>query len=183
MRISVPAAALVVLVGPAGSGKSTLAARLFAPTEVLSSDAFRAIVSGDERDQSASEDAFALLHAALAARLKRGRLTVVDATNVEAWGRAQLLEIAGRWQRPALAIALDLPLELCLARNELRSGRRVPPAAIRRQHRELRATFPGLATEGFSAIHRLATPEAVDALEVLRADQRSVVVQSATSRT
>ena len=174
---------MVVLVGAAGSGKSTLAVRLFAPTEVLSSDAFRALVSGDERDQSASEDAFALLHAALAARLKRGRLTVVDATNVEAWGRAQLLEIASGWQRPAVAIVLDLPLEVCLARNELRSGRRVPPAAIRRQHRQLRGALPGLAVEGFEAIHRLTSPEAVDAIEVVREPQRTVVVQSAASRT
>jgi predicted kinase len=92
--IVVPADAMVVLVGIAGSGKSTFAQAHFAPTEVLSSDAFRAVVADDEADQSASEDAFALLHAALEARLKRGRLAVVDATNVEEWGRRQLLDIA-----------------------------------------------------------------------------------------
>ncbi|HLY35221.1 MAG TPA: AAA family ATPase [Candidatus Limnocylindria bacterium] len=183
MIVSVPADAMIVLVGAAGSGKSTLAARLFAPTEVLSSDAFRAIVAEDETDQSASVDAFALLHAALTARLKRGHLTVVDATNVEEWGRRQLLEIAARWHRPAVALVLDLPLEVCLTRNLARSGRRVPPAAVRRQHRELRASLHDLAGEGFAAVDLVTDPEEIDDLQVVRDPQSSVVVQRATSRT
>jgi protein phosphatase len=181
--VSVPPDAMVVMVGVAGSGKSTLAARLFAPTEILSSDAFRAIVSGDETDQSASADAFALLHAALAGRLKRGRLTAIDATNVEDWGRRQLLEIAAPWRRPAVAIVLDLPLEVCLERNLGRASRRVPGAAVRRQRGELRMSIPHLADEGFQAVHVLTTAAQVDALQLVREPQRSVVVQRATSRT
>ncbi|MDP9271603.1 MAG: AAA family ATPase [Chloroflexota bacterium] len=183
MIVPLPAGAMVVLVGVAGSGKSTLAARLFTPTEVLSSDAFRAIVAGDEADQSATEDAFALLHAALAARLKRGRLTVVDATNVEEWGRRRLLDVAARWRRPAVAIVLDLPLEVCLARNLARPARRVPAPAVRRQLRELHRSLPTLAEEGFSAVHGLSTADEVDRLRVEREPQSSVVVQRATSRT
>lgn len=183
MIVSVPADAMVVLIGVSGSGKSTLVSRLFAPSEVLSSDAFRAIVAGDEADQSVSTDAFAMLHAALEARLKRGHLTVVDATNVEEWGRRQLLDIAARWRRPAVALVLDLQLEVCLARNLARPGRRVPPAAVRRQHRDLRASLADLGGEGFAAVHLVTDPQELDDLQVERDPQSSVVVQRATSRT
>jgi Predicted kinase len=60
--IRLPDPCLVVLIGPAGAGKSTLAARLFPLDAVLSSDTFRAVVSGDEADQRATKTAFAILH-------------------------------------------------------------------------------------------------------------------------
>jgi len=46
--IEIPELALVALIGASGSGKSTLARRHFLPTEVLSSDFFRGLVSDDE---------------------------------------------------------------------------------------------------------------------------------------
>lgn len=80
--VKVPELSLVVLVGTSGSGKSTFAATHFHPTEVISSDACRAMVSDDANDQSATNDAFDLLEYIAGKRLDRGRLTVVDATNV-----------------------------------------------------------------------------------------------------
>ncbi|HWG22544.1 AAA family ATPase [Actinospica sp.] len=62
----------MVLVGTTGSGKSTFAARHFKPTQILSSDYRRGLVSGDENDQSASADAFDLLHHIAGVRLRRG---------------------------------------------------------------------------------------------------------------
>jgi protein phosphatase len=159
---------MVVLVGIAGSGKSTFAQAHFAPTEILSSDAFRAMVADDEADQAASEDAFALLHLALRLRLRRGRVAAVDATNVEEWGRRQLLDIASRERRPAVAIVLDLPLEVCLARIAGRATRPVPAHAVRRQQRELDRSLGGLQGEGFSAVHVIGSPEAVAAVQVER---------------
>ena len=79
--LTLPEISLVVLVGASGSGKSTFAARHFLPTEVVSSDVCRGLVCDDENDQSASKDAFDVLHYIVGKRLARGLLTVVDATN------------------------------------------------------------------------------------------------------
>jgi protein phosphatase len=158
-----PAGAMVVLVGPSGAGKSTFAARHFTPTQVLSSDALRGMVSDDPTDQTATDAAFELLHAALALRLARGRLTVVDATNVEPWARARLLALARRHGRPAVAIVFDLPLATCLLRAAARTAHPVPPAAIRRHHARMRTALGGLAAEGFSSVVALASVEEVEA--------------------
>ncbi len=181
--VRLPSKALVVLIGVAGSGKTTLAARHFAPDEILASDAFRARVSGDEADQSATAEAFRLLHAALDERMARGLLTVVDATNTQAWARRPLLASAARRGRPSAVIVLDLPAQVSLARNERRAGRRVPPNVVRRQQRELRWTLIQVAEEGHVGVTILRDVASVDALSIERDPaQRSVVEQSATSR-
>lgn len=166
MRIQLPAGALVVLVGVSGSGKSTLAAGHFKASQVLSSDQFRELVADDPTDQSATEAAFALLHATLEARLSRGRLSVVDATSVERWAREQLIRLAHRHGRPAVAIVLDLPLATCLARNAARARGRVPEAAVRRQQRALQASLTGMEREGFDRLWVLSTAEGVDSLTI-----------------
>lgn len=77
-----------------GSGKSTFAVSHFRPTEVLSSDAFRGLVADDEQDHSASADGFDALYHVARTRLRRGRLTVVDATNVQRADRARIVQLA-----------------------------------------------------------------------------------------
>jgi predicted kinase len=166
--ISLPADALVLLIGVAGSGKSTFATRHFRETEVLSSDRLRAVITDDPDAQGATDDAFDLLHRILELRLRRGRLTVVDATNVEGWARAELLGVARRHRRPAVAIVLDLPLEEAMRRNLQRPPPRPPAGALRRQSRWLADSVPELGHEGFESVHHLTTAQAVDAAEVVR---------------
>ena len=168
VQLRIPADALVLLIGVAASGKSTFARRHFADTEVLSSDAMRAMIADDPGAQGATDDAFDLLHRILAMRLQRGRLTVVDATNVEDWARSQLLAVARRHRRPAIAIVLDLPLEVALERNASRDAPRPPPAALRRQHHWLRDSLGSLADEGFEAVHRLRSTEEIDGAHLKR---------------
>ena len=168
----VPADALVLLIGIAASGKSTFAGRHFAPTEVLSSDALRGMITDDPSQQGATDDAFDLLHRILAMRLRRGRLTVVDATNVEEWARAEMVEIARRHRRPAAAIVLDLPLAVALERNATRAAPRPPPAALRRQHRQLMDSILGLGAEGFATVHHLRSAEEIDSARIERSRAR-----------
>lgn len=162
MTLALPGDAMALLIGIAASGKSTFARRHFAPTEVLSSDQMRALITDDPHAQAATADAFDLLHRVLAMRLRRGRLTVVDATNVEAWARAELVAIAHRHRRPAIAIVLDLPLETALERNAARPTPRPPDRAVRRQHRWLHESLASLPAEGFEAIHHLRSAGAID---------------------
>jgi len=159
---------MVLLIGVAASGKSTFARRHFSSTEILSSDALRAVITDDPHAQAATDDAFDLLHRILGMRLRRGRLTVVDATNVEGWARVELLDVARRHRRPTAAIVLDLPLEVSLARNLGRPSPRPPAAAIRRQHRWLVDSLPDLASEGYAAVHHLRSAREIDAVRIER---------------
>ncbi|MBX3269829.1 MAG: polynucleotide kinase-phosphatase [Sandaracinaceae bacterium] len=168
MNVQIPELGLVALVGPSGSGKSTFARRHFRPTEILSSDFCRGLVSDDENDQSASADAFELLHVIAQKRLARGRLVVVDATNVQKEARQPLVRIAREQHVLATAIVLDLPPSLCDARNAARADRSFGPHVVRHQSAQLRKTLRGLQREGFRYVHVLSTPEAVDATTVER---------------
>ncbi len=164
--IQVPAGALVMLAGAAGAGKSTFARRHFRPTEIVSSDECRALVADDSGDQSATPAAFRILHRIVAERLRAHRLAVVDATNAGPRSRRPLLKLAARYGRPAVAIVLDLHLDICLERNRGRTGRAVPDLAVRRQHALLAASLAGLAEEGFARIYVLGSPAAVEAVAV-----------------
>jgi predicted kinase len=165
--IHLPESALVVLVGVAGSGKSTFANEKFRATEILSSDHFRAMVSDEEGDQEATDDAFALLHLVLEKRLRRGRVCLVDATNLRPDHRAKLMNVARLCKRPALAIVFDTPLEECLARAGGRLGRVVSAGVIHDQAGVLRAqTDEALLGEGFRKVYRLRP---ADRIEIKRA--------------
>ncbi|MEV6007256.1 polynucleotide kinase-phosphatase [Streptomyces sp. NPDC051976] len=159
---------LVVLVGATGSGKSTFAARHFAPTEVLSSDFCRGLVSDDENDQSASKDAFDVLHYIAGKRLAAGRRTVVDATNVQPESRRHLVKLAREYDVLPIAIVLDVPESVCAARNAERPDRAaLPRHVIQRHQRELRRSLRGLEREGFRKVHVLRGTEEVDAAEIV----------------
>ncbi|MBL1084140.1 polynucleotide kinase-phosphatase [Streptomyces actinomycinicus] len=151
---------LVVLVGASGSGKSTFARRHFKPTEVISSDFCRGLVSDDENDQSATRDAFDVLHYIAGKRLAAGRRTVVDATSVQQDSRRQLIELAKKYDVLPIAIVLDVPEEVCAERNAARTDRAdMPRRVIQRHVRELRRSLRHLEREGFRRVHVLRGAE------------------------
>jgi len=153
MIIEIPDPGLVLLIGASGSGKSTFARQHFQPTEILSSDYCRALVCDDENDQTATKDAFELLHFILAKRLARHKTTVIDATNVQQSSRSSLLAMAAQWKIPAVAIVFQLAEEVCQKRNLERAKRQVPREVITNQ---MAAMSEGhLETEGFVSVYRI----------------------------
>ncbi|MFD5672668.1 polynucleotide kinase-phosphatase [Streptomyces sp. NPDC127040] len=159
---------LVVLIGATGSGKSTFARNHFKATEVISSDYCRGLVADDENDQSASKDAFEVLHYIAGKRLAAGRLTVVDATSVQADARRQLVQLAREHDVLPIAIVLDLPEQVCAERNAARPDRAgLPRAVIQRHRRDLRRSLRGLEREGFRKVHVLRTVEEAESAEVV----------------
>ncbi|MEU4612056.1 polynucleotide kinase-phosphatase [Streptomyces umbrinus] len=158
---------LVVLIGASGSGKSTFARRHFKPTEVISSDFCRGLVADDENDQSASGDAFDVLHYIAGKRLAAGRRTVVDATNVQQESRKQLVELARKYDVLPIAVVLDVPEEVCAERNASRTDRAdMPRRVIQRHTRELRRSLRHLEREGFRKVHVLRGVEEIESAEV-----------------
>jgi protein phosphatase len=177
MKIPLPQPCLVVLIGASGSGKSTFARRHFSPFEILSSDRFRGMVSDDETDQSATFDAFEVLNSVCEKRLRRGLMTVVDATNLKADARRPYLELARKYATPVAAIVLNLPVETCIGRNTDRAERQVPADVVKRHADLIPNVLTRLHEEGFRRVTVLSTPEEIasvaierDPLPVLRPD-------------
>ncbi|MFJ9209389.1 polynucleotide kinase-phosphatase [Streptomyces sp. NPDC102264] len=166
--LPVPDLSLVVLIGATGSGKSTFARSRFKPTEVVSSDFCRGLVADDENDQSATADAFDVLHYIVGKRLAAGRLTVVDATNVQPESRKRLVRLAREHDVLPVAIVLDLPEEVCAARNAARPDRAGMPRHVIKRHRgELRRSLRGLEREGFRKVHVLRGEREVESAEIV----------------
>ncbi|HXP43008.1 MAG TPA: polynucleotide kinase-phosphatase, partial [Candidatus Acidoferrales bacterium] len=168
MNITIPELSLVVLVGPSGCGKSSFARAHFKPTEVLSSDFCRGLVSDDENAQAATKDAFEVLHFIARKRLAAGRLTVVDATNVQPEARKPLVALAREFHVLPVAIVLNLPEKLCHERNQSRPDRQFGPHVVRNQSQQLRRSLRGLEREGFRHVFTLSTPEDVSSVGIVR---------------
>ena len=168
MELTIPELSLVLLVGITGSGKSTFARAHFKPTEVISSDFCRGLVADDENDQSATPAAFDVLKYIVGKRLEAGRLTVVDATNVQPQDRRELVLLAREHDVLPAAIVLDLPEKLCAERNARRPDRDFGPHVIRRQRGQLRRNLKSLQREGFRTVHVLRSPDEVAAATIIR---------------
>ncbi|NKE63489.1 polynucleotide kinase-phosphatase [Lentzea sp. PSKA42] len=162
MELKIPDLCLVVLIGASGSGKSTFARKHFLPTQVLSSDYFRGLVSDDENDQSASAAAFDVLHYVASKRLEAGRVTVIDATNVQAPDRAKLVEVAKKANVLPVAIVLDMPTDVCLKRNAQRPDRDFGAHVVKRHRAALHRSLKFLGKEGFKRVHVLRSESEVD---------------------
>jgi len=162
--IQIPELSLVVLIGATGSGKSSFASKHFKPTEIVSSDACRGMVSDDENNQAASADAFALARYITGLRLKNGLVTVIDATNVQEEARKDWIKLAKEYHCLPVAIILNMPEKVCAQRNALRPDRNFGAHVIPQHISQLKRSFKKLKYEGFRHIIELRSPEEVDAI-------------------
>jgi protein phosphatase len=167
-ELALPELSLVCLVGVSGSGKSTFARQHFGPYEVISSDQCRGLVADDENDQSATDAAFEVLHFIAGKRLDAGRLTVVDATNVQPASRRQLVALARAHDVLPVAIVLDLSERVCIDRNAGRPDRNFGDAVVRRQHDQLRRSLKHLGKEGFRKVHVLRGEQSIADAVIVR---------------
>lgn len=169
-NIHIPELSLVVLIGASSSGKSTFARKFFKPTEVVSSDHCRALLSDDENSLEASTDAFDLARFITAKRLKAGLLTVIDATNVQESARKDWVRLAREYHVLPVAIVINMPEKLCSQRNKVRPDRDLGGHVIPQQISQLKRSLRHLKLEGFKNIVEFRTPEEVDALEAIIRD-------------
>ncbi|MCL2527168.1 MAG: polynucleotide kinase-phosphatase [Defluviitaleaceae bacterium] len=168
MRIEIPELAVVALIGVSGSGKSTFAKQFFKPTEVLSSDYIRALISDDENNLTVNQQTFDTLYYIANQRLNLGLLTVIDATNVQKEARAQVLRLAKEQNCHAVALVLDIPEKLCKERNDNRPDRSFGGHVITRQGEQLRRSLRHLQKEGFRFVHVFKSEEDIANLEIVR---------------
>jgi protein phosphatase len=177
LDIRIPDFALVVLIGASGSGKSTFAAKHFLPTEVISSDTCRGLISDDDTDQSVTADAFDLVRIIAEKRLKLRKTAVIDATNVRSSDRKTWIEIARRWHALPVAIVIEPGIDICIERNKSRPDRPFGGHVVQRMVSEIRKGLRGLQREGFRQVWELHSPEYVEkatlARQPLWTDKRS----------
>jgi protein phosphatase len=158
----------VALIGPSGSGKSSFGRKNFKPTEVISSDFCRGLLSDDENNQACTREAFELVYHIASKRLAAGHLTVIDATNVQPDDRKQLIETAKANDCLAIAIVFDLPEKLCYERNASRQDRNFGDHVIHKQHTAMRRSLRNLERKGFRHVYVLNSEEKVDSVEIDR---------------
>jgi polynucleotide kinase-phosphatase len=167
-NIELPDFALVVLIGSTGSGKSTFAAKHFLPTEVISSDYCRALVSDSETDQGVTDDAFELARQIASKRLKHRKLAVIDATSVRPADRKGWVELARQWHALPVAIVFDPGIDVCIERNKTRPDRAFGGQVVQRMVSEVRRGLGGLQREGFRQVWKLTSVENIETAIVAR---------------
>ncbi len=168
LNITLPEFSLVVLIGVSGSGKSTFARTHFLPTEIISSDFCRGLVSDDENSQDATKDAFEVVHFIAGKRLANMKLTVIDATSVQPDARKPLIKLAREHHALLTAIVLDVPERICIERNQKRADRNFGSQVIKRQRQELRRSLRLLEKEGFRQVYILKSEEEIAAVQITR---------------
>ena len=142
---------IIITVGLPGSGKSTYLAHL--GVNAISSDEIRRLIADDPRDQSMNARIFATIRYLVRQRIAAGRAeTHVDATHLTRWERLPYIRLAQRQRCEIEALFFDVPVEVCIQRNQGRD-RVIPDQAILDMARTLQ---PPTEAEGFSRVQKIS---------------------------
>lgn len=145
--VSKPKGVVVLAIGLPGSGKSSWFKRH--NINALSSDTLRLLLFDDPTEQRFQDLVFSNLRSMLKARLiARRPMNYVDATNLSAHDRQGWIKLARDFGYEVHAVYFDVPLEVCLERNQRRE-RVVAEDVMRRLASKLR---PPRFEEGFTKI-------------------------------
>jgi predicted kinase len=141
---------LIITVGLPGSGKSTYLAHL--GVNAISSDEVRRLIADNPHDQTMNARIFSVVRYLICQRIAAGRsVTYVDATHLTPWEREPYVILAQRYGCTLEALFFDIPVEVCMARNQARD-RVVPEEAIRKMALQM---IPPALEEGFAKITRI----------------------------
>src|SRR6266480_2657883 len=142
-----PRGVVILAIGLPGSGKSSWFKRH--NITPLSSDLLRALLFDDATEQRFQDLVFSNLRSMLKARLiARRPVNYVDATNLTPHDRHSWIKLAKDYGYDVHGVYFDVPLEVCLERNQRRE-RVVAEDVMRRMAAKLR---PPTFEEGFSKI-------------------------------
>ncbi|MGI0492233.1 AAA family ATPase [Alkalinema pantanalense CENA528] len=150
---------LLLLVGLPGSGKSTIAQQLLQQTpcaRVISTDGIRAQLFGDASIQGPwlkiwLEIRQQFLQATADIQSGQGAFAIFDATNAVRKQRRAAIVLARKCGfTTVVGLWVELPLQVCLERNQARS-RQVPEAVIERMARRLYGAPPQVE-DGFDRL-------------------------------
>jgi predicted kinase len=142
-----PKGVVILAIGLPGSGKSSWFKRH--NITPLSSDLLRALLFDDATEQRFQDLVFSNLRSMLKARLiARRPINYVDATNLTPHERNSWIKLAKDYGYEVHAVFFDVPVEVCLERNQRRE-RVVAEDVMRRMAGKLR---PPTFEEGFGKI-------------------------------
>ena len=124
-----------VLVGCPACGKSTFAKNFDNDTVVISSDAIREELYGDEAIQGNGKEVFSLYYDRAIAAIENGYDVILDATNVTRKARKNIFSTLGKSNIDCkfVAICFERELDVLLKQNAGRK-RKVPKGVIERMY-------------------------------------------------
>jgi predicted kinase len=155
-----PKGVVVLAIGLPGSGKSSWFKRH--NITPLSSDLLRTLLFDDATEQRFQDLVFSNLRSMLKARLiARRPMNYVDATNLSPRERHTWIKMARDYGYEVHAVFFDVPVEVCLERNQRRE-RSVPEDVMQRMAAKMR---PPAFEEGFAKITVVRVKKKEDQVE------------------
>ncbi len=140
--IKIPEKCVIAIIGAPKSGKSTFANKYFQSDEIVSSD-----MLGITNQQN---------------------ITVFDDRNISKIDRQRIINVAKRTNREAIAIILDLPIEVLLERNKKLPYPKPKNKEIISLSKNIKDVEKTILEESFAKVYVLNSQEEIDELEIIR---------------